>query len=218
MLVDRVASRLRRMRRATLTAAKEVEARSLRPGFRKPWAVGVTLTYRDGSDWNGRQISDCIKRVSQWAARRGIVVPYVWVAELQKRGAVHYHAIFWVPRGFTLPKPDKQGWWPHGSTRIELLRCGAAYASKYASKGEDGRRFPKGLRLHGRGGLDASERMAVRWWCLGKWVRDFFGIAARDVIKITGGYCSRTDGEYLASPWRVTFDGGQVWAYRIDGG
>jgi hypothetical protein len=213
-LVDSKTARLKRMRRATLTAANEVQRRTL-PGFRPPRAVGVTLTYRPGVEWSQRHISDFIACVRKWADRRGIEAPYVWVAELQKRGAVHYHAIFWVPRNLSMPKPDKQGWWRHGMTRIEQLRSGAAYASKYASKGDGVMQFPKGLRLHGRGGLDASERMAVRWWCLAKWVRDFFGECVRDVVKVVGGYASRGDGEYLESPWRVTFDGGQVWAYRI---
>lgn len=208
-------SRLRRMRRSTLTASAEVEKRLMRPGFRRPRAVGVTLTYRPGVEWGARHISAFIERVSKWAGRRGVSLPYVWVAELQARGAVHYHAIFWVPVHLSLPKPDKQGWWTHGLTRIERLRCGAAYASKYASKGEDGREFPKGLRLHGRGGLTVDERIAVRWWNLSKWVRDHFQAAAADVRKVCGGYLSRATGEFLASPWRVFIDGGgRLWAVR----
>lgn len=216
ILVDPRRSRLLRMRRATLTAAKEVESRPSRPGFRKPRAVGVTLTYRPGVEWREQHVSQFIERMQKWAKRRGVPVPYVWVAELQKRGAVHYHLIVWLEPHLMLPKPDKRGWWSHGMTKVERLRCGAAYASKYATKGEDGAEFPKGLRLHGRGGLDKAERMAVRWWNLAKWVREHFGECVRDVVRIVGGYVSRVDGEFLASPWRVRVDGsGRVWVFRV---
>ena len=137
------------------------------------------------------------------------------MAELQERGAVHYHLIAWVPRHLSVPKPDKSGMWRHGSSRIETLRCGAAYASKYASKGDDGSEFPRGLRLHGRGGLSPSEKRAVRWWCLARWVREHFREAIRDIRKIKGGYLSRDDGEFLPSPWRVIREGGVLWAIRI---
>ena len=208
-------SRLRRMRRSTLTTAVEVEKRPVRPGFRAPRPTGVTLTYRPGTSWRARHVAQYCERVQKWAAQHGVEVPYVCVAELQERGAVHYHLVAWVPRHLSLPKPDKAGWWPHGSTRVETLRCGAAYASKYASKGEDGRSFPRGLRLHGRGGLSVAEKMVVRWWCLAKWVREHFPEAARDIRKVTGGYLSRSDGEFLASPWRVIREGGMLWAVRI---
>ena len=214
--VDPVLARLSRMRRSTLTASVEIEKRPPLPGFRKPRAVGVTLTYRRTDQWRPKHVSEFVDRLQKWAKRRGIELPFVWVAELQQRGAVHYHAIVWLPRHLMLPKPDKQGWWPHGSTRVEQLRCGAAYASKYASKGLDGAKFPKGLRLHGRGGLTRDERRTVRWWNLAKWVRDHFGEAVRDVVKIIGGYVARDDGEWLASPWRVRIDGGgRVWVFRV---
>ena len=204
------------MRRSTLTAAVEIEKRPRDDGFRKPRPVGVTLTYRTDDQWRAKHVSDFLDRVQKYFQRRhGITLPFVWVAELQKRGAVHYHAIFWVPSHLMLPKPDKRGWWPHGMTKVEALRCGAAYASKYASKGYDGAKFPKGLRLHGRGGLSRDERRTVRWWNLAKWVRDHFGEAVRDVVKIIGGYVARSDGEWLASPWRIRIDsGGRVWAFK----
>jgi Protein of unknown function (DUF3296). len=40
--------------------------------------------------------------------RRGHKLPYVWVAELQKRGALHYHVLLWLPRGLTLPNPTSK--------------------------------------------------------------------------------------------------------------
>lgn len=69
----------------------------------------VTLTYRNIDDWCTDDISYFMRLVRQWCKRRQIAVRYVWVAELQKRSAVHYHVVFWLPIGISLPKPDKQG-------------------------------------------------------------------------------------------------------------
>lgn len=213
--IDRARARLLRMRRSVLTTAVEVQRRDAHgKGRAQTRAVMATLTYRADGMWDPKHVSRFIERVQKWAFRRGFKVPYVWVAELTKRGRVHYHCIFWIPRRYSLPKPDKQGWWPHGSTNLLALRSGAAYASKYASKGTPDQ-FPKGLRLHGRGGLEESERMAVRWWCLAKWVREHFPFAADDIRKVSGGYISRVTGEFLASPWRVFLSGGKAYAYRI---
>jgi hypothetical protein len=38
-----------------------------------------------------RHVSELIKRTRQWLERRGHSLHCVWVAELQKRGALHYH-------------------------------------------------------------------------------------------------------------------------------
>ena len=81
----------------------------------------LTLTYREVGAWHPRHISELLQRVRVWLRRRGERLRYVWVGELQQRGALHYHVLCWLPRGLTLPKPDKQGWWTHGSTRIECL-------------------------------------------------------------------------------------------------
>jgi len=36
-----------------------------------------------------------------------------------------------------LPKPDKQGWWPHGMPKIESCRKqSVGYLIKYATKGQ----------------------------------------------------------------------------------
>lgn len=103
--------------------------------------------------------------VRKWCGRKGIACRYVWVAELQKRGVIHYHVALWVPRGFVLPKPDKQGWWPHGMTRIEVARAAVPYLLKYLSKGMGDTigSFPKGSRIYGVGGLEHALRRARRW-------------------------------------------------------
>ena len=160
-------------------------------------AAMVTATYRDVGGWRGRHINELLRSMRQWLARRGHPLRYVWVAELQRRGAVHYHVVVWLPRGLTMAKPDKQGWWTHGTTRIEWARKPVGYLVKYASKGDEVQ-FPKGLRIHGRGGLDEDQRRRVSWWLLPRYVREYFSELGTRVIRaIGGGWVDRDTGEWI---------------------
>jgi hypothetical protein len=89
---------------------------------------------------------------------RDIPFRYVWVAELQKRGALHYHVAIWLPKRVQLPKFDKQGWWPHGSTQRLIAKNAVGYLMKYLSKISPFHKFPKGVRIHGFGGLTQQAR------------------------------------------------------------
>lgn len=161
----------------------------------------VTLTYRPGEDWHGRHISHFIKCVREWSRRLGQTLRYVWTAEMQERGAVHYHAIFWLKHGTRLPKPDVRGWWPHGMTQRVLARNPVAYIAKYASKAEDGPAFPKGIRICGAGGLDTEARREARWWKAPKEAREILGTLADIRRAVSGRFCALT-GEFWRSPWR----------------
>lgn len=193
--------RLSRMRRATLNGGDQITSGLQLRGFRYKSAM-VTLTYRPEVLWDTKHVSGFLDHCRKYLARRGFPLLYVWVAELQQRGAVHYHVVLWLPKGITLPKPDKQGWWKHGSTRIEWARRPVAYLAKYTSKGEDVRKFPRGLRLHGRGGLILSQRRVVSWWLLPRYVRDHFPHVGSHVTRVIGGgWVSHETGEWLEA-WR----------------
>lgn len=162
---DPCASKLSRLRRSIGAAARCIET------FRAEamQTVMVTLTYRGGNEaWNPRHISEFLKTAREWCRRREIAFRYVWVAELQKRGVIHYHVALWLPAAVRLPKPDECGWWPHGMTRIELARRVVPYLCKYLSKGNDAARgsLPYGARSHGRGGLGEQFRALIRWLAL----------------------------------------------------
>lgn len=191
------------MRRAVTTAGDQITSGLQDKGFRYRAAM-ITLTYREIAGWQGRHINEFVKHVRQWLARRGHEFRYVWVAELQSRGAVHYHLVTWLPRGVTLPKPDKQGWWTHGSSRIEWARRPVGYLTKYASKGDLGE-MPRGLRLHGRGGLDQSQRRVVSWWLLPRYVRIAFQLPFLVIRRaLGGGWLAVDTGEWIPScgrPW-----------------
>lgn len=137
------------------------------------YSVCVTLTYSPEQSWCSKDISAFVTRVRKYYNRRGWRFVYFWVAELQQRGAVHYHVILFVPIGHRLPKPDECGWWRKGFTHIFAVKSFAAYLSKYLQKGMEGRiRFPRGLRLFGYGGLDKFERGMYRCFWLRRSLRE----------------------------------------------
>jgi hypothetical protein len=184
------------MKLATLNGGDQIQRALTDGGHRGRWAF-VTLTYRPGVDWQARHVTELCKHVRHWLERRGHRARYEWVAELTKAGAVHYHLIVWVPNGLTLPKPDKQRWWPHGLTRIETARRPVGYLAKYVSKSSDANSFPRGLRLHGRGGLDDEGRRVVAWWLLPRYVREFADLFAERIRRARGGgWISRDTGQW----------------------
>jgi hypothetical protein len=218
-------SRLKRMKKSVLTSARlhdeAMKAKKVR--FR---AVMITLTYKPGQGWESDHMSSFIRHCRQYCKRRGFTFRYVWVAELQEKRliryqcnvkeAVHYHILVWLPKGITFPKPDKQGWWPHGMTKLEWVRKTAVgYVAKYASKGEGSRfDFPKGCRICGSGGLNEAARSERAWWMLPRWVRDYWGIEDKPRRVEGGGFASLITGEWKPSPWLVEIMAGKVLVRR----
>lgn len=208
LLVDRASTRLKKMSHGIKTAARLMGEVCTRRGFRYRAAM-VTLTYRPGQHWRGKHVAEFLDNARKFTKRAGHDFRYVWVAEMQDRGAVHYHVLVWMPHGFRLPKPDDRGWWPHGATKIEWARKCVGYLAKYASKGDEpgAPQFPKGIRISGQGGLDAEARREFRWWRAPSEAREFLGPVA-DIRRITGGRFDALSGLYWESPWTLaTLDG-----------
>lgn len=134
--------------------------------------VMITLTYRVGVDWSAGDIRDFMIRVR--GALGDNLKGYTWVAELQKRGAVHYHVELLVRKGTNIPIPDKCGWWDKGMSRIETAKSVyyvLSYTGKYHQKfGE----FPKGLRMFavwiGEGVISDASRWLFRLSTVPKWL------------------------------------------------
>lgn len=218
--LDRSASRVRRLARSVDHVAREIHfACSARGGFRFR-SLFVTLTYRPGVEWDRRHVSEFVHRMRVWFGRRAAKLRMVWVAELQKRGVVHYHAVVWVPARLRLPAPDVRGWWPHGMSNVQTARSPIGYLVKYASKGVgDGLKFPRNCRTHGHSGLSPDARKVVRYWCAPGWVRDAMreaGAFGADLRRCVGGWVDRVSGLFVASPWRVWLPGnGRVFFYKV---
>ncbi len=208
MVLDPGAMRIKRLRAAVLTKARLIRERLAAGGFRWKPAM-LTLTYADEDAFDARQISGLMDRIRKWAKRRGLpVLPFVWVLERgSEHGRLHYHVLIWLPKGVSLPKPDKQGWWPWGLTRIEWVRRAVGYLAKYTGKGsadDDGRGFPRGSRIHGAGGLTTVERSQCAWWRAPGWVKAAWPSWEDEPRQFKGGgWFSRVTGEWLPSPWRL---------------
>ena len=195
--------RVRRLRTRIRWTAKSIEATGA-DGFTTRPAM-LTLTYTNGDDWQPDHVKDLLGHVRKYLKRRHHAqLRYVWVAELQQRGAVHYHIVIWLPKGVTLPKPDKQGWWPHGATRIEWVKSAVRYVTKYATKleGKDAQ-FPPGLRLHGSGGVTPKERRLRAYLSLPKWLNDQVSPTARLRPQLGGGWADIDTGEFYKSPFEI---------------
>ena len=194
--------RLKRLQKSVRESA-EVIQETLQNARVKYKAHMVTLTYRDDVDWSPRQVSNYLKCVREWARRKAIFLHYVWVLELTKRGRPHYHVLFWLPRGISMPKADKQGWWRHGMTNTVPARSPVGYLCKYTSKGIDfdsWGKLPRGGRLYGHGGYTPKMRITRAWRVAPAWVREL--IDEMDGVRRVGCYwVNRVSGMGIRSPF-----------------
>lgn len=165
----------------------------------------VTLTYVGVDDWKAQHISKACGYFRKWCRRQRAPCRYTWVAELQARGAVHYHLLAWLPSGVEMPHWDMargaRTWWPHGMSNTQRAKAGVGYLMKYLSKLGEFHRFPKGLRLYGVGGLSAQGRKVRTWLNLPEWVKREFGVG--EVTRSGSGLTLLETGELLESPYRV---------------
>lgn len=193
-------SRCRKMRFSVRGAVGHIRREAERLRIGRP--AMVTLTYRNASDWAGRDVSNYITRLRRWLHRRGEKLRYVWVAEMQDRGAVHYHILVWARA--RIPRPDRSGMWSHGSTNVVRVKHGGCgYITKYLTKTEDISKFPKGCRIYGVGGLSADSRADMRWWRLPSYIRDRY-TPDFDFRRVPGGgFLSRAYG--IFEPSRYIF-------------
>jgi len=212
--IDNAAMRLKRMKCGTITGARLLQEQAQDQGRRYKVAM-ITLTYALTDAWQPYHIANFCSILRKHLNRRGIPWQAVWVLELQKRGAPHYHLLVWLPKGVTLPKPDKRGWWRFGSTRIEWARNAVGYIAKYSSKGPGSGTIPKGARIYAVSGLRSSYARQKRWWLSPKWVRDCT-TPGNDPIRVPGGgFVLRDTGEFLPSPWLVVRLNGQITLIKV---
>ena len=215
--VDVWEARVKRMRQSVLTSARLIQEGLQHSGHRFKAAM-LTVTYASVNAWRPDHISNLTNHMRMYLTRRGHRLCGVWVAELQQRGAVHYHFVVWLPKGITFPKPDKQGWWPHGMTQWQWARRAVGYLVKYTSKVVSKHRFPKGCRISAACGLNSAQRMERRWWRMPQCVRSKWPDWHDDVRRCPGGgFLSRQNGEYMPPLFRfIESSGGWVTLQRLN--
>lgn len=212
--VDTGEIRVNRTRRNVFTNARLMDDMCPQvEGKKDKWAM-VTATYRDGVEWERRQITRLVKCIRRYVEERGFVFRYVWVLEMTKRGRPHYHLAIKLPHGVKLPKPDEAGWWTHGMTRIEFARYVVAYLAKYLSKVNSFDHYPKGARASGFGGLDDEAKRERRYWAAPSYVRDGFGEAANPFRALGGGWVDRETGELMPSRYQLVGRFGRIVKLR----
>jgi hypothetical protein len=195
--------RLKRMKRGIKSFA-EILQRSLTDGGFRFRAALITPTYRPGEAWSPGDVTALVKCYREWARRRGFALRYAWVMELQRTGRPHYHLILWLPRGVTPPMPDKQGWWKHGMTNCKWARSPVGYICKYASKGFESAvqgGLPKGARVYGTGGLDATSQAKWCWAMAPMWLRLMVPEGHLIRRKLRGWWLDVSAGIWYQSPW-----------------
>ena len=200
ILIDRQKARVTRLRKAVGVAAKLIH--NALPTARK---CMVTLTYRgDNRDWSAKHISFYITNVRNWYKRlTGQPLRYVWVGELQGRGVIHYHAVFWTAKGVTMPRADKRGWWPYGMTKTEIARKPIGYLMSYVSKIESKnvQEFPHGARIFGVGGLDKSGADIKRWVLWPSYLQGNVQVGEPYKRSLGGGFTHAETGEHFRSEY-----------------
>ena len=219
--IDVYGSRVRRLQKAVQNSAHILDTEAHLGGEWQRWRrLFVTLTYARVDEWEPGHIRAFSRYVRDWFRARRVCMRMVWVLEMQKRGAVHYHCMIWIRSKDYFPNPHSAGWWPHGfahvlASKVQINRP-VAYMAKYASKCTvaQAMSIPKGARMHGVCGLKSEGKRVVRFWRAPLFVRDALGGAA-DIRKVTGGYVDRLTGELVLSPWKVTvLPSGRVFAWR----
>lgn len=224
ILFDNASARLSNMKKTVFNAGMGIEEQLLNEGLAyDPWLF--SLTYRNGDDWKPNHIQKLLKTVRTHLYRRGIKLLYVWVAELQKRGALHYHIIIWLPQGFKLPKFGRCGWWPHGFTDQKIASKSFGYLMKYISKNDTKHSYPKGVRIYGFGGCDNVVKQRVRFYKSPVSVRTEIedqGLTYHDVDirKISGGRVDYLNAKFYPSDWKIYYDPNRklTWFYKLHDG
>jgi len=219
--IDTHLARVFRLKKGVMTTARLVNDRLA--GEKIRWVpLMVTLTYKDVDAWKPEHIADFMKTVNAWGKRKGFTLPYVWVMELQKRGAPHFHVLLWIPKRLRLPEPDKRrrtkagwqdAWWSWGDSNIKRVRNPVGYVAKYASKFESKDcKFPKGARIHGIGGIKKLEKRIIAWWKLPKDLRTGEEGSCIWRRALGGGWINPETEEKILPKWEIK-EG--IWAANL---
>jgi len=144
-MVDMFEKRYQKMREKISEWAGVMEKLRVEiPGTRM---LMVTLTIKKVGDYSPGMIRDYIKSLKQKLGAD--LWGFAWVAELQKRGAVHYHLMAVIPKNKRMPTPDKSGMWKWGMSKIEVAKT-PYYLCVYIGKErqKDLSRYPKSCRTY----------------------------------------------------------------------
>jgi hypothetical protein len=132
--------------------------------------IMYTLTYRPGQYYRPNDIRDFMTKIRRYYGDR--LYGYAWVAELQARGAIHYHVLLYLKVKTWAREPDKMGWWSWGSTTVTTARS-AFYLVRYTGKErqKDFDKFPVGCRAFATWLRDDRLALQHRYNGLRNWMK-----------------------------------------------
>lgn len=204
--IDALQSRLARERRRVFAWAEAMNGYlQSRGGLGDYRLVMQTLTYAPGDEWQPGDISAYMYAVKSRLVER--LLGYCWAAEVQRRGAVHYHVLLVVPKGTDVPLPDKSGLWRHGLTRTETART-VFYICRYVGKEYQKLGLPSGARCFAvyvrRAAVSELTYWRFRLSAVPGWLREQIG-ARSDLVSEKWRRCPGGGwlwaGQRLESPW-----------------
>jgi hypothetical protein len=155
--INRLNKRLRKWEEVVKKYAEIAEIRAYKIG----------LSYKPSKSWKEKDITEYIKNVKDYLGVDNLIA-YAWVAEMQRRGEVHYHLeMITNVKGKKIPMPDKKGHWRNGSSnREEIAYVEVGYlSSDYMRKKEQKSNYPKGIRIHNTW-LNGKYFGEVEYWAL----------------------------------------------------
>ena len=144
-LIDMFEKRYQRMRERVSEWAGVMDMLSKEiPGSR---LIMITLTIAKVKDYSPGMIREYLKSLKYRLGKD--LWGFAWIAEMQKRGAVHYHLLIMVPKYKRVPMPDKSGMWKWGMSRVEKAKT-AYYLCVYIGKERQKElsRYPKSCRTY----------------------------------------------------------------------
>lgn len=145
--------------------------------------VFITLTYKNVIDWEPNHIRDFIKKIRY--KYKGSLIGYAWVAEVQKRGAVHYHILLKFNKSVFVPFPDRAGWWKHGMTNVSRTVKGVGYLISYTSKihQKDFDKLPRGCRCFSVWFNDVAVMLKLRVVAWSEKVKILYAAGGAELVK-----------------------------------
>jgi len=172
--------------------------------------IGITLTYAPQHEWEPEHITNYMRLVHYRLKRN--LFGYCWVAEVQERGAIHYHVLLVVRKGTRLPKPDSSGMWKWGASSIQLITNPTAYLIDYLKKASQ-KALPVGKRIRmfsavWKSFFSQEIRKVLRFLSLPRWLRETIGWdkfleCFILPVRVKGGWVWL--GQVFKSPWKVSW-------------
>jgi len=172
------------------------------------WPLFFTLTYRDGEQWESKQITNFINNYRVFIKRKlndkNYKLTYIWTAENNKdREYIHYHGLIWIPNGILPPKPDRRDrtrkeWWQYGWSNVQRAFNPAVYIGKYIGKSSEPLKLPKRSRTYSinvRHLIDLSFLRCPGWVCY----NSKFGDKLKRIKGI--GWVNITTQKWFESPY-----------------